>query len=82
MAGTPSYAAREVQQCLGNMRLPNGEFRRFMANSVANEPGPIFVGSDKNSCTVKKDIALKAAAQLLRERYPNKKFYKDVDTGE
>ncbi|CAK0838131.1 unnamed protein product [Prorocentrum cordatum] len=80
--GAPSYAARKVQQRLGNMRMENGGFRRFEPQSVTNENGPIFVGPGKNSVMVKKEIAPKTMVQILRHHHSSKRFYKDADAGE
>ncbi|CAK0830590.1 unnamed protein product, partial [Prorocentrum cordatum] len=88
ITGTKALAARKVAQELVILRLhrppdgAGGVYRSFSATSTAGERSDLFVGPDKNACTIKCETSCKAVRRALEEAFPTRRFFTDKRKGD
>jgi len=77
--GSSQFAARRVQHALSLLRpqRPGEEWMRFYAPAISGSRSEVFVGTDKNPCQIKRELALKAAKRLFESRFQGKRFFVD-----
>ena len=83
--GTPGVASLLVRKVLDNQRLETSLWRKYYGTSLEldgqNAPTPklLFINPDKNSKTVKSEMATRKLVQLLAHVQSDKKFYAAKD---
>ena len=79
--GAPLLAHRKLQ-AFREVSFNGGEWKEIYVSDTVKRPQKVFVSMDKNPRTIRTERALKVAARVSRELYPDKEFTIDKHLGE
>eukprot|EP00959_Pyramimonas_sp_CCMP1952_P411741 8628386-Pyramimonas_sp.AAC.1 len=80
-AGDANAAMRKVHKARKHLKNGSGEWRQFNVETIEGGTSRIFVGVDKASRTVRRDIQTKKLATLVKELYSRKRVRHDRTKG-